>query len=83
MPYRERSSGANKPGKMFADRSFCMPACLPLRKLAIFKNEVPQSLGMKIQDRLYAVTRCAQQWNLGSSGLQDEEKEAAALAADT
>jgi hypothetical protein len=39
MPYRARSSGAKRPGRMLADRSFCMPVCLPRRKLAMARDE--------------------------------------------
>lgn len=35
MPYRKRSSGAKSSGRILADKSLDMPACLPLRKLAI------------------------------------------------
>lgn len=37
IPYRAWSSGRNSSGLMLADKSFCMPVCLPRRKAAIFE----------------------------------------------
>lgn len=36
MPYRARSSTANRPGRMAEDKSFDIPACFPRRKDVIF-----------------------------------------------
>lgn len=37
IPYLAWSSGRNSSGLMHADKSFCMPVCLPRRKAAILR----------------------------------------------
>lgn len=45
-PYRDCSRGSKRWGRMAADRSFCMPDCLPRRNEAIVMS-LPDSVAVR------------------------------------